>query len=911
MRNTVLHLTSIGKVSVALLCSILVLQASAQLTGFYAFTQQSGTFTSLGSGSTTLWTGNGYDNQVSGAITIPTFYYNNVGYTNLYVSANGYITFGSAPAATNYTPLSSNAGYAGAISAFGTDLVSRNQPGNSGTRDVRYQQIGDEFVIEWRQVRRKALTEWFSFQIRLNTATSVIRFVYGAIGQGPDVATTLQPEVGLRGANNNYATNVLNRRVTAGPENWASSLPGADNASTMRFTSTAPAKSFANGLTYIFTPDCYAPTGTACNDGDPCTINDAVDANCDCVGTFQDTDNDGICNANDNCPNVSGQIGSPCDDGEACTINDVLDANCNCAGTFQDTDNDGVCNANDNCPNVTGQIGSVCNDNDPCTINDVIDANCNCAGTFEDTDNDGICNVNDDCPNVTGQIGSSCDDGDASTGNDVLQADCTCAGELIDCLGIPGGSTLPGTACNDNDPLTLNDAYDNNCNCTGAAAAHSVTIAFQTDANGQQITWEILGENTNTVMCNGGGWYPPFADGISETCGLPDGDFKLRVYDSGGDGIANGGYILRMSGVDGARIIDNRYNFNNGSVSAIANDLGFTLPIGTDRLINSNCDKLDWLSNQFLVASPNAAVSAEWIPNAANSLQDADSGYEFWIFDPNGSYSFRRFRSHNQADGFGNVGATRACHMQINNWTAANHIPTGVLMNVRVRGRVNGVNMEWGPACRFKIDPVAAACPMTKLMDLPGNQFLSCGQFRTWASNSLVHARPVGGATAYQFRFRLPAENFEVVRTTASYFVSLGWSNAAPLITGSTYEVDVRAFKNGQWCPWGDICSLTIGSPVQGGSQNSLHISNSTPAPEMMLWPNPNTDGQVRITLHGIEADVVMVEMMDLTGKKVMHRSFNMGGEMVIELPGTVTPGVYLVRAEAAGTVLTQRLIVQ
>ena len=544
------------------------------------------------------------------------------------------------------------------------------------------------------------------------------------------------------------------------------------------------------------------------------------------------------------------------------------------------------------------------------------DGDCSSTCSFQvtvtaDSDADGLCDPDDNCPNAPGQIGSSCDDGDASTGNDVLQADCTCAGELIDCLGIPGGSTLPGTACNDNDPLTLNDAYDNNCNCTGAAAAHSVTIAFQTDANGQQITWEILGENTNTVMCNGGGWYPPFADGISETCGLPDGDFKLRVYDSGGDGIANGGYILRMSGVDGARIIDNRYNFYNGSVSAIANDLGFTLPIGTDRLINSNCDKLDWLSNQFLVASPNAAVSAEWIPNAANSLQDADSGYEFWIFDPNGSYSFRRFRSHNQADGFGNVGATRACHMQINNWTAANHIPTGVLMNVRVRGRVNGVNMEWGPACRFKIDPVAAACPMTKLMDLPGNQFLSCGQFRTWASNSLVHARPVGGATAYQFRFRLPAENFEVVRTTASYFVSLGWTNAAPLMTGSTYEVDVRAFKNGQWCPWGDICSLTIGSPVQGGSQNSLHISNSTPAPEMMLWPNPNTDGQVRITLHGIEADVVMVEMMDLTGKTVMHRSFNMGGEMVIELPGTVTPGVYLVRAEAAGTVLTQRLIIQ
>jgi hypothetical protein len=50
--------------------------------------------------------------------------------------------------------------------------------------------------------------------------------------------------------------------------------------------------------------------------------------------------------------------------------------------------------------------------------------------------------------------------------------------------------------------------------------------------------------------------------------------------------------------------------------------------------------------------------------------QDANSGYEFWIFDPNGSYSFRRFRSHHQSDGFGPASATRACHMKLNNWAA-------------------------------------------------------------------------------------------------------------------------------------------------------------------------------------------------------------------------------------------------
>jgi len=217
-------------------------------------------------------------------------------------------------------------------------------------------------------------------------------------------------------------------------------------------------------------PTVPGQIGSACNDGDDCTINDVLDANCNCVGTFQDTDSDGVCDANDNCPTVPGQIGSACNDGDDCTINDVLDANCNCVGTFQDTDSDGVCDANDNCPTVPGQIGSACNDGDDCTINDVLDANCNCVGTFQDTDNDGICDANDPCPLLANLApGDACDDGNANTINDLVNVNCICAGTLLDddCEGVPGGPAQPGTACNDNNDCTINDVYDANCNCAG------------------------------------------------------------------------------------------------------------------------------------------------------------------------------------------------------------------------------------------------------------------------------------------------------------------------------------------------------------------------------------------------------------------------------------------------------------
>ncbi len=44
--------------------------------------------------------------------------------------------------------------------------------------------------------------------------------------------------------------------------------------------------------------------GQACNDGNPLTINDRINANCDCVGDL-DSDGDGVIDINDRCPNTT------------------------------------------------------------------------------------------------------------------------------------------------------------------------------------------------------------------------------------------------------------------------------------------------------------------------------------------------------------------------------------------------------------------------------------------------------------------------------------------------------------------------------------------------------------------------------------------------------------------------------
>lgn len=100
--------------------------------------------------------------------------------------------------------------------------------------------------------------------------------------------------------------------------------------------------------------------GTSCDDGDPCTIGSVYDTDCNCVGgLLADSDNDGICDANDTCPNFNNNlIGQPCNDGNVCTVGETWNENCGCSGgVLADNDFDGVCASIDP------------NDNDPCIPN--------------------------------------------------------------------------------------------------------------------------------------------------------------------------------------------------------------------------------------------------------------------------------------------------------------------------------------------------------------------------------------------------------------------------------------------------------------------------------------------------------------------------------------------------------------
>ena len=151
---------------------------------------------------------------------------------------------------------------------------------------------------------------------------------------------------------------------------------------------------------------------------------------------------------------------------------------------------------------------------------------------------------------------------------------------------------------------------------------------------------------------------------------------------------------------------------------------------------------------------------------------------------------------------------------QINNWSntvLTPLIPQNTLLNVRVRGRVNGVNGAFGPACRMKMDAARAACPFVKLQDDPANTSdYSCGVTRSFggtntSANKLVALPPQfqpaplagGSGVRFQFRFRIPGEQFCLVRPPqTSPTLYLNWTNAPALEATKTYEVEVRVSKD-------------------------------------------------------------------------------------------------------------------
>ncbi|MBD8082687.1 fibronectin type III domain-containing protein [Chryseobacterium caseinilyticum] len=236
----------------------------------YTFAKGTGAIYTPITGGTKLLpsgTNTAYDSDMSAAITLPTpFPFGGANVTTVYISSNGFITFGSALQTYDYTPLSTSGG-TGVIAAFAQDGASSTAAGANS--EVRYQDLGTEFVIQYTDHANyyNRSTEKLNFQIRLVYATGEIKIVYGnCTNPGTDTTNGITAQVGIRGNSTTYSTNVsplMIGNVPAGTTcDWSKAVTGNANSSSMLFSSTNSNVKIPNGLQYTWVPGTQLPVRT-------------------------------------------------------------------------------------------------------------------------------------------------------------------------------------------------------------------------------------------------------------------------------------------------------------------------------------------------------------------------------------------------------------------------------------------------------------------------------------------------------------------------------------------------------------------------------------------------------------------------------------------------------------------------
>lgn len=197
----------------------------------YIFEQSTGvTYTEFSDG-TALQSGNSDWDNIATADLNFTFNFNGVNYTQVRVSDEGYIGFGTSTTRST-TPISSGSGTViNLISAVGRDL--RGQTGAS----LRYKTIGSSpnrtFIAQWDNYRpENNTTHNFNFQIHLEETTNDIKIIYGGITTNR--VTNYDVEVGIKGSSNAMA-NIQNRTTTT---DWTLTTAGTVNTNTCRINNT-------------------------------------------------------------------------------------------------------------------------------------------------------------------------------------------------------------------------------------------------------------------------------------------------------------------------------------------------------------------------------------------------------------------------------------------------------------------------------------------------------------------------------------------------------------------------------------------------------------------------------------------------------------------------------------------------
>ena len=274
---------------------------------------------------------------------------------------------------------------------------------------------------------------------------------------------------------------------------------------------------------------CEAISCAGCTDSNACNYDDTAtieDGTCEAISCAGCTDSN-ACNYDATATIEDGSclvIGMSCEDGNLCTSNDTLDANCNCVGTPNICDDGNQCTT-DACDPINGGCiytpvadGTSCDDGDQATTSVCIAGACTVVVVDLDADGyDSTLDCDDNNPDVYPNAPELCDGIDNNCDGVVdegLDADSD-GDSLSDCDELFIYLTDPLDADSDNDGLT-----------DGLEVNQAGTDPLLADTDGDGCTDDL----EFSLACPDSECVPP----VSPCVGDFSGDGYVNVNDLGG-----------------------------------------------------------------------------------------------------------------------------------------------------------------------------------------------------------------------------------------------------------------------------------------------------------------------------------------------------------------------------------------
>jgi hypothetical protein len=254
MENQIYKIKKTGsgksKILMLIICMIVFSFKMDAQVNLYNFAQTSGTYTAITgttlSGSTASTDDTNFPLQNIGF----SFVYNGTSYTQVGISANGYVCFGTVSSTYYSNVLGSLPNVVAICSA---DLLG-NASGH-GIQVLTSGAVGSRiFTVQFTNwgVYSTGLNE-YNFQLKLYETTNAVQIIYGSCG----IITSGTRQVGLRGI---LATDFKNRSTTT---NWAATSAGTAVSSTCSVSLLIKP---ASGLTFTWTPSAVT-SPPACASG--------------------------------------------------------------------------------------------------------------------------------------------------------------------------------------------------------------------------------------------------------------------------------------------------------------------------------------------------------------------------------------------------------------------------------------------------------------------------------------------------------------------------------------------------------------------------------------------------------------------------------------------------------------------